>query len=383
LGIFALFLVKFLVKYIILKRRGELAMSRRGENIFRRKDGRWEARYVKEVALDGTKKYGSVYAKTYHEVKEKQQICINLPTASPSKSCLTVNETMIEWLAESKNQLKISSYQKYSATFENHISKRIGELPLKYITPKIITQFTDTLLNDDKLSRETANLVLIVLGMGLNLAKERYKVVVPEIHLLRTGKVQMRVLSETEYQVLVQHLLSQSDIYSFGMLLALCTGLRIGEVCALRWEDISGSTLHVSKTMQRLKNSEGITEVMILPPKTNSSDRIIPIPSALRESINQHRKESGYILSRKNGGFTEPRLLQNKFSRCLAECGIEKATFHTLRHTFATRCIEAGVDVKTLSELLGHSDVKTTLNKYVHSSFELKQKSIDKLPLTT
>lgn len=356
-------------------------MPRRGENIFRRKDGRWEARYVKEIALNGTKKYGSVYAKTYREVKAKQQMCINEPQTC-SRSSLTINEVMTEWLYESKNQLKMSSYQKYSAIFTNHISKRMGELPLKYLTSRVITEFTDSLLSD-KLSRETVNLVLIVLGMGVNKAKEKYKVAVPEIHLLKTTKPQTQVFTESEQQLLVQNLLSQNDTFAFGILLALYTGLRIGEVCALKWEDISEATIHICKTMQRLRNADGSTEVMILPPKTDSSDRIIPIPSALKSIIKQQRKESGYVLTRPNGKFTEPRLLQNKFAKYLAECGIDKANFHTLRHTFATRCIESGVDVKTLSELLGHADVKTTLNRYVHSSLDLKQKSIDKLSLLT
>lgn len=356
-------------------------MPRRGENIFKRKDGRWEARYVKEIALDGTKKYGSVYAKTYKEVKAKQQMCINEPQICTKNSSLTVNQVMTEWLFESKNQLKISSYQKYSTIFANHISARIGELTIKFLSSHLITQFTDDLLSEE-LSRETVNLVLIVLGMGLTYAKERYKVSAPEIHLLKTAKSKTEAFSKSEQQILVQHLLSQNDIFSFGILLAFYTGLRIGEICALKWEDITDNTIHICKTMQRLKNTEGVTEVMILPPKTDSSDRIIPIPVALKKIIEQYRQESGYVLARSNGKFTEPRLLQNKFVKCLAECGIEKANFHTLRHTFATRCIESGVDVKTLSELLGHSDVKTTLNRYVHSSFELKQKSIDKLSIS-
>ena len=356
-------------------------MPRRGENIFKRKDGRWEARYIKEIALDGTKKYGSVYAKTYREVKVKQQMCIKEPQTCGDRSSLTIKKVMTEWLYESKNQLKISSYQKYNAIFTNHISKRLGELPIKYLTPQIITQFTDDLLSEE-LSKETVNLILIVLGTGLNNAKEKYKVAVPEIHLFKTAKAQMRVFSESEQQTLVQQLLLQSDVFSFGILLALYTGLRIGEVCALKWEDITDNTIHICKTMERLKNANGVTEVMILSPKTESSDRIIPIPTALKTIIEQHRQESGYVLSRPNGKFTEPRLLQNKFAKCLAEYGIDKVNFHTLRHTFATRCIESGVDVKTLSELLGHSDVKTTLNRYVHSSLELKQKSIDKLSIS-
>lgn len=355
-------------------------MPRRGENIFKRKDGRWEARYAKEITLDGTKRYGSVYAKTYREVKIKQQMYINRPQACDKTPYLTVNEIMTEWLKENKSRLKVSSYQKYSAIFTNHISGCMGELPLKRLTSQVITEFTDRLLSD-KLSRETINLVLIVLKMGLTKAKEEYKAAVPAINLLKTTKSQTRVFSQTEQHILVGHLLLQNDIFSFGILLALYTGLRIGELCALKWEDISNTTIHICKTMQRLKNAEGASEVMILPPKTNSSDRIIPIPAALKEIIERKRRKSGYVLARPNEKFTEPRLLQNKFAKCLADCGIEKAGFHTLRHTFATRCIESGVDVKTLSELLGHSDVKTTLNRYVHSSFDLKQKSVDRLPL--
>lgn len=357
-------------------------MPRHGENIFKRNDGRWEARYVKEIALNGTKKYGSVYAKTYREVKIKQQLCINEPQAYNGKASLTINEVMTEWLNESKNQLKMSSYQKYNTIFTNHISVSIGKLPLKCLTSKTITEFTDSLLSDE-LSRETVNLILIVLGMGLTKAKEKYKTAVPEIHLLKTFKPQTRVFSETEQRLLVRHLLSSDDVFNFGILLALYTGLRVGEVCALKWDDITNSTIHICKTMQRLKNTNGVTEVMILPPKTDSSDRIIPIPAALKKIIEQRRQATGYVLSRSNGKFTEPRLLQNRFAKCLSECGIEKANFHTLRHTFATRCIEVGVDVKTLSELLGHSNVKTTLNRYVHSSFDLKKNSIDRLTLIT
>lgn len=356
-------------------------MARHGENIFKRKDGRWEARYIKEIALDGTKKYGSVYAKTYREVKLKQQAFILEPQKSAKYADLTVGRIMDEWLCESKNQLKISTRQKYEGIVKNHISELLGNLPVKLLTTQIIAEFTDKLLSEN-LSRESVNQVLIILGTGLVFAKEKYKISAPEVHLLKTAKPRTRVLSDNEQQNLVQRLLSRNDVYSFGILLALYTGVRIGELCALRWEDISENTIHVRGTMQRLKNADGATEVMILTPKSESSDRLIPIPFALKPLVERYRKTSGYVLTKKDGKFVEPRLLQQKFSAQLAECNISGVTFHTLRHTFATRCIEAGVDVKTLSELLGHADVKTTLNRYVHSSLELKQKSVDKLLLT-
>lgn len=356
-------------------------MSRRGENIFKRKDGRWEARYVKEVALDGRKKYGSVYAKTYREVKAKQQICINQPLGSTAKTAMTIGELMSEWLENSKDQLKISSYQKYRTIVKNHISDKLGGLPLKCVTLRLITQFVDSLIKEKHLSAETANQVIIVLGMGFKYARERYRATLPEVRLLKTAKSRMRVFSPMEQKIFVKKLLDVNDVFSFGILFALYTGLRIGELCALRWEDISDNTIHISKTMQRLKNSLGKTEIMILQPKTASSDRIIPVPKALVTLIEERRKAGGYMLTQTNGRLVEPRLLQRKFSKLIEECGLDSANFHTLRHTFATRCIEAGVDVKTLSEILGHSDVKTTLNKYVHSSFELKQSSMDKLSI--
>lgn len=356
-------------------------MSRRGENIFKRRDGRWEARYVKEIALDGRKKYGSVYAKTYHEVKAKQQICINQPLGSIGKTSMTIDELMLEWLESVREQLKISSYQKYQAIVKNHISDKLGGLPLKCVTVQLITQFVDSLIKEKHLSAETANQVIIVLEMGFKYARERYRVVLPEVRLLKTSKSSMRVFSSMEQKIFVRKLLEVDDVFTFGILFALYTGLRIGELCALRWEDISDNTIHISKTMQRLKSSLGNIEIIILPPKTASSDRVIPVPKALVTLIEEHRKAGGYMLTQNNGRLVEPRLMQRKFSKLVDECGLDSANFHTLRHTFATRCIEADVDVKTLSEILGHSDVKTTLNKYVHSSFELKQSSMDKLSI--
>ncbi len=354
-------------------------MPRRGENIFKRKDGRWEARYVKEVTLNGSKKYGSVYAKSYREVKAKQQFYINQPLGGTRKTAATVDDAMNEWLAESKNQIKISSFQKYRSTVQNHISKQIGTIRLDNLTALTVAQFTDYLLTEEKLSRETVNNILIILGMGLEFAKTHYNVAVPDIHLFKIQKSKTRVLTEYEQQILLRFLLSQEDMFSFGTLLALYTGLRVGEICALKWEDFCGNTIHINKTMQRLKNTSGKTEVMILPPKTTSSDRIIPIPAVLQPIIEKNRKESGYVLTQKSGRFIEPRLLQNRFEKYMETCGLNGVHFHTLRHTFATRCIETGMDAKTLSELLGHSDVKTTLNRYVHSSPELKQKGVDKL----
>lgn len=355
-------------------------MPRRGENIYKRKDGRWEARYVKEITAVGKKKYGSVYASSYKEVKAKQQLCILQPTENHNPIRITVTELIAEWLNSMKNQVKPCTYQKYECVCRNHIISDLGTIAVRYISRFTIMSFTERLL-EKNLSTKTVNDILIVLGIALKYAQETYSITVPKINYVKEHQKEMRVFSAQEQRVINDYLMQQIDIHKFGVLLALYTGMRIGELCALRWDDITDEHIVINKTMMRIKNEQGKTEVKICSPKSESSNRIIPTPKYLLPMINQFRS-NGYVLSNDKLKYTEPRLMQIKFGQMIAECNIEKTNFHALRHTFATRCIEAGVDVKTLSELLGHSDVKTTLNRYVHSSFELKQKSMEQLEMS-
>lgn len=357
-----------------------MKMPRRGENIYKRKDGRWEARYVKEITADGKKKYGSVYASSYKEVKAKQQLCILQPTENHNPIRITVTELIAEWLSSMKNHVKSCTYQKYECVCRNHIISDLGTIAVRYISRFTIMSFTERLL-EKNLSAKTVNDILIVLGLALKYAQETYSITVPKINYVKEHQREMRVFSVQEQQVITEYLLQQIDIHKFGVLLALYTGMRIGELCALRWDDITDEYIVINKTMMRIKNEQGKTEVKIGSPKSESSNRIIPTPKCLLPMINQFRS-NGYVLSNDKLKYTEPRLMQIKFGQMIAECNIEKTNFHALRHTFATRCIEAGVDVKTLSEFLGHSDVKTTLNRYVHSSFELKQKSMEQLEMS-
>ena len=164
--------------------------------------------------------------------------------------------------------------------------------------------------------------------------------------------------------------------YYIGIILALVTGMRIGEVCALQWEDITIDSIHINKTMQRLSGPQA-KGICIGSPKTYSSIRKIPINTQLSLFLNNIIDRREYVVCQKNGKYVEPRLLQMHFNKVLARCGIAPYNFHSLRHTFATRCVESGMDIKTLSEILGHSDVKTTLNKYVHSSLNHKKKQME------
>ena len=374
-------MVKYVVcfKINILKQEGFVSMPRRGENIYKRKDGRWEARFVKEITIDGKKKYGSVYGHSYSEVKQKQKTHIFNPQIIETKNFATVEAVMKNWLYLTKHKTKYSTFVKYETIINNHIIPELGKINVSMLTAKRISEFTDKLIGS--FATATVNNILIVLEMGFDYAEEEYNIKCPKISLLKQSRQEMRVLSRSEQQTLIRYIRNNDNCFSFGILFALFTGIRIGELCALQWDDIKDNKIHISKTMQRIKNEDGKSTVMTTEPKTDKSNRIIPVPTAIYELIEKYRKPKGYVIRQANDKFIEPRLLQKKFGEITSACGLEKVNFHALRHTFATRCIESGFDVKTLSEILGHTNVRTTMDRYVHSSFELKQKNMEKLTL--
>ena len=202
----------------------------------------------------------------------------------------------------------------------------------------------------------------------------------------RTRKKEPDFLSVHEQSVLEKHLLSQPTEKNVGILLSLYMGLRIGEVCGLKWDDIDfiAKTIHVKHTVERIINinanqNDNKTILVLCEPKSITSNRIIPIPSRIFPLLNRYKNNRGFIIKGKTYEYTDPRVFQNSFHKCLDSCKLRSINYHTLRHTFATRCIEAGVDIKSLSEMLGHSSVNITLNTYVHSSLEHKRKQIELL----
>lgn len=193
-------------------------------------------------------------------------------------------------------------------------------------------------------------------------------------------------MSADERIRLERYLLGLKSPTGCGILLALYSGMRIGEICALKWENISleNETVTVAHILQRLQDREnkGKTKIIISEPKSQSSKRIIPIPSFIvkyLKAVNPH-KPSAFLLSGTDS-LTEPKTLENRYKKCLKDCGIPYINFHSLRHTFASRCVKVGFDVKSLSEILGHSSVGTTLNLYVHPTLEYKRSNMNKLNL--
>lgn len=195
----------------------------------------------------------------------------------------------------------------------------------------------------------------------------------------------MRILSSTEQERLCSYLNSEKNPYNIGILVCLFTGLRVGEICALHWEDISFSeqTLYVHQTLQRIQDkscSEKKTRIVLTTPKSSCSIRTIPIPDPILKILNDYQtSRKGFLLTNSETHFIEPRTMQNRFKTALKKNEIESANFHALRHTFATRCVELGFDVKSLSEILGHATVNITMNRYVHPTLEMKKNNMEKL----
>ena len=366
----------------------------KGENIFKRKDGRWEARYIKGREASGKIKYGYCYGRTYREAKEKAEKCkVALANGKEvskerSKQCMAVY--CDEWLALSKKKVKQSTYVKYGNTLERHIKPKLGACYPLNMNETVIENFSNELLYAESLSPKTVKDILVTLRSILKYAKKSLgnNMAMPEITYPKDAKKEMRVLSKEEQECLIHYLLKDLDACKFGILLALFTGMRIGEVCALRWDNISlkEGIIRITSTMQRLRRIEedGTTKTRIVvdAPKSNNSNRVIPLTAALMELCTRMKpyNDEAYVLTG-NPSYMEPRTLQYRLQKYTAECGLEHVHFHALRHTFATRCVEVGFEVKSLSEILGHSTTTITLDRYVHSSIELKRNNMNKLSM--
>ena len=208
-----------------------------------------------------------------------------------------------------------------------------------------------------------------------------------EIAYPKCSRKETRVLNPHEQTRLIQYLLTEMDEFKFGTLLALMTGMRIGEICALRWSDINldDNIIYVRFTMQRIKDTNNATDrktkVIITEPKSETSIRGIPLTEYAAKLCRKIYvgNPDAFVLTGETNRYIEPRHLQNKLKKYTQDCDLDGVHFHTLRHTFATRCVEADFEIKSLSEVLGHSGPTVTLQRYVHSSMELKRKNMNKL----
>ena len=373
-------------------------MSKKGENIKKRKDGRYEARYIKGKNDDGKAIWGYVYGKTYKEVKQKREIKLfDLRHASETKvMSINMNSIIDDFLLQESFQVKESTFAHYKNIIDSHVRPYFGNFNSYVLKSTDIENFAFNKLNNGRLDgsgglspksvKDMLTLLKKILRYGVqkNLINEE----VLHFSLPKAKKNKIQVLSNEDLKLMVSKTQTSSDICNFGIYLCLHTGLRIGEICALKWSDFNfnNKTLSVNKTMSRIYDSASgakhKTKIIIDTPKTQTSDRIIPLPDFMIEALIQRKQfitgEDSYFLTGSQK-FIEPRTYYAKYKRFLNDNGLYSYSFHALRHTFATRCIEIGFDPKTLSEILGHSDVKVTLDRYVHPSMDLKRNCMNKL----
>ena len=364
-------------------------MSRKGENIYKRKNGRWEGRYKTDTGVNGRTQYKSCYGKTYREVKLKLEQCRQLPRLEPVKARSFTNHFGAycdEWLAVNRNKVKESALAKYHFALENHIKPYFEKYKPEMITTEQTADFVNHIIHTKQLSAKTAKDLAVLLKTVLKYAaKTNENMRIIDVAMPKTVPKQIRVLSKEEQQRLVKFLIKDMDSIKFGVLFALMTGLRVGDVCALRFGDIDleEKTVTVRETMQRIQNLDGKgTKIILTAPKSNTSARVVPLTNhayELCKTTVDKAMPNAFLLSGSEEVMIEPHVLQYRIKQYSAACGIEDMHFHVLRHTFATRCVEVGFEIKSLSEVLGHSSPRITLERYVHSSLEFKRQNMTKL----
>lgn len=360
-------------------------MCRHGENIYRRKDGRYEGRYVVGRSATGRTRFGYVYGRTYGEVRTKltQRKAEQMAAAETlPHSGITLRRWMNQLITgEHYAHLKPSSREVYCTIFTRHIEPALGYVDIARITPEDVLEFT-ALLNRKKLAHSTTVSVLRLLSSLLRAAQEEGLIrrnPCRKMTLPKQPRAEQRVLSAGEQKRVKSAAQAAGNL---SALLAMYTGMRLGEICALQWQDVNWQqrTVTVRRTAQRIRRSGGGTAVMVGTPKTLKSRRVIPLPAFLLEMLRAHlaRSQSSYIFGQADRP-ADPRTIQRHFERLIRQLGLQGVHFHTLRHTFATRMLELGTDVKTVSVLLGHASTRFTLDVYAHSLIEHQRAAMERL----
>lgn len=365
-------------------------MAKRGSNIYKRKDGRFEGRVPVGYHDNGKIKYKSVYARTLSEVKEKMSEVYSIKqNNNVSAIKLTVSDVAQQWLSSTKLRVKESSYSNYENIILKHIIPILGGKYMQSLTTSKLNDFIHYKLNHGRLngkgglSAKSVRDIMTVYHSIEAYAAREYGIRETHFTMPKTEKKYIDVLNVFERKRLENYLICNQKNTNISVLLCLFTGLRIGELCGMKWGDIDfdNGTISVKRTVQRI-NKHGKSEVVIGSPKSKSSIRTVPIPDFLLAILKSKRKGDDFYIITGTCKPTEPRTMQNRFKAILKICGIRNVNFHLLRHTYATVCIENGFDPKTLSELLGHADANITLNRYVHSSMQMKKDYVSRLRLT-
>lgn len=292
-------------------------------------------------------------------------------------------EVAINWQQAKAGFVKHSTMCAYMLVLKTHLLPCFGTMT--NIRESDVQQFIMRKLSDGLAKKTVKDAVAVLKAIVKYGAKrkifpfEEWEINYPTESALR----KLQILTLYHQRILMHYLIDNSNFQNIGILLALCTGMRIGEVCALRWEDVDfiHKVICVRCTVGRIYNCKlRLTEKIFSSPKTKDSFREIPVSKQLFSALKEVRKisVSPFVVGNSQQS-KEPRAYRDYFTRLLKRLNIPKITFHGLRHTFATRCIESQCDCKTVSTLLGHSNITTTLNLYVHPNINQKKRCIERM----
>lgn len=354
------------------------------ENVYQRKDGRYEGRIT--IGYDnGKRQYRAFFGKTPDETIEKMAVFRDKST--PSVNVVkTFGAVYEEWFQSISYRVKESTAANYTLKADKHLLPKFSDTAIADITQNSIYQFIRE-KQDSGLSNRYITDILILMKSVFKYAVRVFKINNPMDGLImpKKQKMEIRLLTLDEEQKLMQLIAHNQNLTTMGIALAKLTGLRIGELCALRWQDIDlkKRVLTVRKTLQRIQKKNGgkKTKLVLTEPKSETSKRTIPIPECLISLLEKFQGKSEYYVLSGNEKPVEPRTMQYRFAKILKNGNLPSVHFHALRHMFASNCVKLGFDIKTLSEILGHSGVEITLNRYVHSSFERKTEFMDRLKM--
>lgn len=298
---------------------------------------------------------------------------------------MELKELLELWLERyMKYTIKIRTYNRYKSICELHLIKDLGEYELEELKPNVLQDFLLKKI-DDHYSTNTIKGIVSVLKQALRLAITLEfvdKEYCSNLKMPSSEEKEISVFTIKEQQVIESFCLNHKKRNYIGIVICLYTGIRLGELLALTWDDIdfNSNLLTINKTSYSAK-VDGKTQIIVDKPKTKKSNRVIPLPNQLVKLLKIIKKESNskYVITTRNSGMVGNRSYQRTFKFILKRVNVPYRNFHSLRHTFATNAIELGMDVKTLAEILGHTNAMITLNRYSHSLLNYKIEMMNKL----
>ena len=305
---------------------------------------------------------------------------------------MKVKELFDIWLNKyCKLSIKIRSFNKYEAVINLHINPELGDYEITDITSNILQDFIADKLSKGNIKTKKPLSVNTVFGI-VSVLKQGFKFALIQeliikdptvsIKLPQAQEKEVEALTREEQKIIEEYCLKSSKQNYLGIIICLYTGIRLGELLALTWDniDFENKLLYIKNTSYTSKVN-GKNTIIIDKPKTKKSNRIIPIPDKLLVLLEMQKSASlsSYVISTKQNKIVETRSYQRTFESILSKCKIKHYNFHCLRHTFVTRALELGMDIKTLSEILGHTNVATTLNRYAHSLLDYKKQEMNKI----